>query len=165
MTLSPFTKACINNAKKPLVYAAVALSTMISTNAFADTQAPIKIEQQLTEPQEPGPLPSPPQGHEENKDGAAAPSVPTYGTTVMKMILTLAGLLGLAAGSLWMVRKMTQGRLGSFGKKQIQILEKRPLSPKTLLYVVEFAGKQHLIAESQLEVKMLSSVEIASEEN
>jgi flagellar protein FliO/FliZ len=72
------------------------------------------------------------------------------------MILTLGGLLLLVFLTLWLLRKLTQGRIGSFGtQKKIKILEKRPLSHKTMLYLLELDGKQVFISESQLEVKSL----------
>ncbi len=48
------------------------------------------------------------------------------------------------------------------GSQSIQILEKRMISPKTMLYLIEAEGKQILIAESQLEVKRLESFSASS---
>jgi flagellar biogenesis protein FliO len=89
----------------------------------------------------------------------------SYEHAFIKMILTLAGLLVLVFLTLWLLRKFSQGRLGGFtSSKKIKILEKKPLSPKTILYLVELDGKQVFIAESQLEVKMLLSPQIENED-
>ena len=83
-------------------------------------------------------------------------SDPSYEHAFIKMILTLIGLLALVFFTLWALRKLSHGKVGSFGsQKKIKILEKRPLSPKTVLYLLELDGKQVFIAESQLEVKTL----------
>ena len=41
----------------------------------------------------------------------------------------------------------------------IKILERRPLSSKTILYLIDLAGKQILVAESQLEVRSLGQID------
>lgn len=43
------------------------------------------------------------------------------------------------------------------GSKQIYVLEKKMISPKTMLYLVEVENKKVLLAESQLEIKKLES--------
>ncbi len=88
----------------------------------------------------------------------------SYEHAFIKMILTLGGLLVLVFLTLWLLRKFSHGRLGGFASsKKIKILEKKPLSPKTILYLVELDGKQVFIAESQLEVKMLLSPQMDME--
>ena len=79
-----------------------------------------------------------------------------YEATLLKMLLTLGGLLALVFITIWGLKKLKQGRLGGFGaQKKIVILEKKPLSPKTLLYLLELDGKKILLSESQVEIKML----------
>lgn len=86
--------------------------------------------------------------------------MPSYEGTFYKMIGALFLLITVIFGGLWLVRKISQGRGGLFHhNKSIQILERKPLSPKTMLYVVSVNDKQILIAESQLEVKMLAPLE------
>jgi len=83
-------------------------------------------------------------------------NMPSYEGAFIKMLLTLGGLLALVFLTIWILRKMTQGRFGSLGtQKKIHILEKKPLSPKTLLYLIEIDGKKVLISESQFEVRTL----------
>lgn len=80
------------------------------------------------------------------------------------MLLTLVGLIALVFMTVWLLRKLTQGKIGAFGKKHINVVERRPLSPKSILYIVEVGGKQILVAESQLEIKTLASLDGLSDE-
>jgi len=60
-----------------------------------------------------------------------------------------------------MFKKISHGRLRNFNYlKSIKIIEKRPLSPKSMLYLIEVGGKQVLIAESQLEVRTVASLDL-----
>ncbi len=80
----------------------------------------------------------------------------SYEHALIKMILTLGGLLLLVFLTLWILRKLSNGRMGGFGTpKKIKVLEKRPLSPKTVIYLLELNGKEVFVAESQLEVKTI----------
>jgi flagellar biogenesis protein FliO len=80
-----------------------------------------------------------------------------YEHAFIKMLATLAGLLLLVLLTIWALRKISQGKIGGFGvQKKIKVLERRPLSPKSILYLVEIDHKQVLISESQLEVRALA---------
>lgn len=82
-----------------------------------------------------------------------------YGAAFAKMFLTLLALLLLLFGTYWLIRKMIQQKLQrGKGDEAIQILERKMLSPKTMLYLVSVNKQQVLIAESQLEVKKIESV-------
>lgn len=81
-------------------------------------------------------------------------------TAFIKTIVVLVGLLVLVILTVWMFKKISHGRLRSFNyMKSIKILEKRPLSPKSMLYLVEVGGKQVLLAESQLQVKTVATLD------
>lgn len=88
------------------------------------------------------------------------PPVPSgeLGAAFIKMVLALAIVLILLFASYWFLRRLIQNRLQK-GERDaaIQILEKRMLSPKTILYLVEVDNKKILLAESQLEIKRLES--------
>jgi flagellar biogenesis protein FliO len=77
-----------------------------------------------------------------------------------KTLSILVGLLVLVFLTVWLFRRLSFGKFpssrGSSGS--IQILSRRPISPKTMLYVIEADGKKTLIAESQLEVKTLAQL-------
>lgn len=79
-----------------------------------------------------------------------------YGAAFVKMIVMLIGILVLVILTAWMIKRYGQGKFGKFrGKESIQVLEKKPLSPKSILYLVEIEGTRLLIVESQLEVRPL----------
>ena len=83
-------------------------------------------------------------------------TMPSYEGTLLKMFLTLGGLIFLALVTVWLLKRFAHGRFGGLGsQKKISILEKKHLSPKTALYLVELEGKKILLSESQLEVKMI----------
>ena len=90
---------------------------------------------------------------------ASAPLPPTdMGMTLIKMLLTLLALALLLFGSFWFLRRLIQNRLQKgIGKQSIDILEKRMISPKTMLYLVQVENKKILVAESHLEFKALES--------
>ena len=82
------------------------------------------------------------------------------GTSAIKMFLTLLALIGLLFVSYWFIRRLVQQRLQKgVGNAAIHILEKRMVSPKTMLYLIEVEGKRTLFAESQLEIKRLEGFE------
>lgn len=86
--------------------------------------------------------------------------IPSYESTLIKMLLTLGGLLLLVFLTIWALKKISHGKFGGFGsQKKINIIEKKPLSPKTLLYLIELEGKKILISESQVEVRSLSAIQ------
>jgi flagellar protein FliO/FliZ len=81
-----------------------------------------------------------------------------YGLAFVKMMLTLFALAALLFGTLWFLRKIIQQRLQKGPKdSSIVILEKRMISPKTMLYLVEIENKKVLLAESHLEIKRIES--------
>ncbi len=84
------------------------------------------------------------------------------GAAFVKMLITLVVLVGLLGITYWFVRRLIQGRLQrGVGTASIQILEKRMISPKTTLYLVEVDHKKVLLAESHLEIKRLLDLESA----
>ena len=89
-----------------------------------------------------------------------------YGAAFMQMFLTLIGVVLLLWVTVWFLRRLIQKRLQKgLGIEAIQIIEKRMLSPKSMLYLIEVDGKRVLIAESHLEVRRISEIheQIASE--
>lgn len=83
----------------------------------------------------------------------------SYEFAFFKMLATLGIMLILIVVSLWMFRRLSQGKLASSNQsKSIKIIERRTLSAKSILYVVEFSGKQLLIAESQLEIRKIDEI-------
>lgn len=90
----------------------------------------------------------------------------SYEGAFFKTILVLVGLLVLVVLTIWMFKKISSGRFRSFNyMKTIKVIEKRPLSPKSMLYLIEVAGKQILISESQLDVRTLSTLDYLGEKD
>lgn len=94
------------------------------------------------------------------------PTVPTEASTIsyegafMRMILTLAGLIILIFLTIWVLRRLSQGRVGgNFSSRTIKVLERRALSHKSVLYVVEISRKKVVIVESQLEVRTITTLD------
>ena len=75
------------------------------------------------------------------------------GAAFVKMMIALVVIVVLLFVSYWFLRRLIQNRLQKgVGEAEIQIIEKRMISPKTMLYLVEVDRKRILIAESHLEV-------------
>src|ERR1700687_798706 len=85
----------------------------------------------------------PPNEHHENVTVEKMPPVlpemqaqentPNYEHTFLKMILSLVALLVLVFLTYWLFRKIAHGRLSGFNmNRTIKILEKRPLSAKSM---------------------------------
>ena len=86
--------------------------------------------------------------------------VPGYEGAFLKMFLALIGLIVAIFFTVWLLKKLSQGRwAGGGNSRAIKIIEKRPLSPKTMLYIIDVDGQQSVIAESQLEIKHLMNLE------
>ncbi len=89
---------------------------------------------------------------------SSAEATESYQDTFIRMIFSLAGLLVLVVGTFWFLRRMNKGKFRSGSSQTLHLLEKKPLSPKTMLYLIEIDGRQVLLAESQLEVRALTTI-------
>ncbi len=104
---------------------------------------------------QPSPVPGQPT-QEEN----IIPQTPSYEHAFVKMLLTLFGLIAMIFLTVWLLRRVASVRLQRGGSGQaINIIERRPLSAKSALYLLEVDGKRVLISESHLEVRALSTIE------
>ena len=84
----------------------------------------------------------------------------SYKEAFVKMMLTLVGLIVLIVLSVWILRRVSHGRMKQMNYgRSVKIIERRPLSAKSILYLIEVSGKKVLIAESQLEVRRITSVD------
>ena len=91
-------------------------------------------------------------------EGAAPMPMTDMGTTLVKMLVTLLALILLMYASYWFLKRLIQNRVQKgVGGQSIEIIEKKMLSPKTMLYVVRVENKKILFAESHLEIKTLES--------
>lgn len=91
------------------------------------------------------------------------PNMPSgdFGAAFAKMFITLIALVALLVLTYFFLRKIIQRRLQKgVGNHAIQLVEKRMISAKTMLYLVEVEGKKILLAESHLEIKRLEGWEL-----
>lgn len=89
---------------------------------------------------------------------------PQFQHTFFKMLIVLIAVIALLWLTFWLLRKITSVKIDQANSiKAIKIIERRALSPKTMLYLVEVEKEKVLIAESHLEVKRLHN--IASKES
>lgn len=87
---------------------------------------------------------------------SSAASSGDLGVAFFKMLLTFGALILLLFGTYWFLKRMIRQRaLRGSGTNEIRVLERKMLSPKTMLYLVEVENKKILIAESHLEVRRL----------
>lgn len=87
-------------------------------------------------------------------DGNLPPT--DYGSVFIKMFLTLIALAVLFGFTVWFLRRLIRYRQEKgTGNQAIRVLEKKMISAKTMLYVIEIDGKRILVSESQLEIRQL----------
>ncbi|MDR2539156.1 MAG: flagellar biosynthetic protein FliO [Chlamydiales bacterium] len=79
-----------------------------------------------------------------------------------RMWMTIAAALVLLFVTLWLLRRFKTGHFKKIGgnSSSLAIIERKTLSPKTMLYIVEISNKRLLISESQVEVRTLASEDI-----
>lgn len=92
------------------------------------------------------------------------PSMGGYEKTIMHTALIVFGFILFLLLFVWLLRKFSRGKTHSIGR-EITVLERKPLSHKSVLYLVKVNNKKFLIAESQLEVKAMRPVNIELEED
>jgi flagellar biosynthetic protein FliO len=66
--------------------------------------------------------------------------------TLTKMMLLLAILVVLGLGALWLVKR--RGRPAGTSSTTMKILERRALSPKSALFLVDIGGKKLVVGDS-----------------
>lgn len=111
------------------------------------------------------PLPSSSQPTEEMISSPSATPVPevSYEAAFFKMILSLVALLALVLIGIWFLRFLRQGAGGlrhHRNNSSLRILERKALSQKSILYLIEVNQKQLLISESSLEIRALTPAEM-----
>lgn len=106
------------------------------------------------------------EGHSDQENFFDSIDAPvTYKGTFVKMMLTLLALVVLIVLSVWMLRRISHGRMKQMNYgRAIKVLERRPLSAKSVLYLVEISGKKVVIAESQLEVRAITTADHLDDE-
>lgn len=138
-----------------MIYRLLVLFLVLCTSIFADSP------QTDTDIPETKPIiTAPPAPMDVTAPESAAPVTTDYEHAFVKMMLTLVILLILIIATIWLLRRFSSGRLRGMNRNlSIKVLERRPLSQKTNLYIIEAAGKKILVSESQWEVRTLSQME------
>jgi flagellar biogenesis protein FliO len=121
-------------------------------------QPPVTSEQNQETPlpppeQMPAPLPS------------STEMTNSYEGAFVRMLVTLLGLVALVFATFWILKRLGKGQFKMGTKGIINVIEKRALSPKSMLYIVSIGNKKVLISESQVEVRALSVYEEIPEVN
>lgn len=81
-----------------------------------------------------------------------------FGKELTRMMTTLGVLIILFVATLFVIKYFLNHKTMKMNaSSDIQIQQKRALSAKTMLYVVEFEGKKLLVSESSLEVRPLQN--------
>jgi flagellar biogenesis protein FliO len=147
-----------------------------SVVACASSKAPpleqknIPLQEKVQPPASPPPeippsAPLPP-GHQTQAPLPSSEEMTTsYESAFVRMLVTLLGLVFLVFATFWILRRLGKGKFKLGSGRSINVLERKALSPKTMLYVVEINNKQVLISESQLEVRTLMTIEDLPEAN
>lgn len=82
-----------------------------------------------------------------------------YWKDFVNMLITLFCILGLIMISIWALKKIFRSRMRQMNKHTaIKIIERRTLTPKSSLYLVNILGKNVVIAESQAGIQMITEV-------
>jgi len=84
--------------------------------------------------------------------------------TLIKMLVSLVAVIALIIVSYIFFKKLVKNRITTSNHRSIQIIEKRPLSPKSMLYLLMVDGKKVLLTESHLQIKQLPLYEDDLEE-
>ena len=142
----------------------LSLCLLCSPLSYAENKAAAFPEEQMQTT--PAPQPTPAQSASEAP--APLPSAEemtqSYENAFLRMIVTLLALLVLVFATFWILRRLSGGKFKLGSSRSINVLEKRVLSPKSILYIVEVGNKKILISESQAEVRALSTIEESSSE-
>ena len=86
-----------------------------------------------------------------------------YASAFKRMMMSLLGLVALIVFSYWMIKRILNQRAKqTTDLRRIRILEKKVLSPKTVLYLIEADQEKVLVSESHLEIRALNAPKKAS---
>jgi flagellar biogenesis protein FliO len=144
------------------------LALLCSSVSYAEDKQPPATQQTTPapakpEPAKPAPLPEPSKDLLPPPLPSSSEMTNSYEGAFVRMLVTLLGLVFLVFATFWILRRLGKGKFSMGAGKTIAVMEKKSLSPKTMLYIVEIEGKRVLISESQVEVRALTTVELPTE--
>lgn len=122
-------------------------------------------EQQMEEP-----VPPPPKARSRNpldelQELEAKEPPSRFLSDMLNMLTTLGLMVVVLVGISWFLKKMLNTRIQQANSNSlIKIHERRALSPKTAIYLLDICGKGIVVAESQNGVVHLADVSISEEE-
>lgn len=82
------------------------------------------------------------------------------GAYILNLILMLALVAGLAVGALWLARKLQPGLGGQRREGAVRVVDAVAMGATGRLAVVEFAGKQLLLAVSRGRIELIAEAPI-----
>ena len=137
----------------------VANETLGQTPLPAPQEEIIAIEQQkgVESPTPASKVQQPPDDKESLQDSKGIEEQnKNFQSAIIKTFLSIVAFIALILLTIWFLRRLAHNR-HTFGMKShsMQILEKRLLSPKTTLYLMEVDGKKVVFSESMMDVKVL----------
>jgi len=93
-------------------------------------------------------------------DPAGESSQYNFGREFLNMILNLGLIIAIVIAATWAVKRMSKTRLSKANHASIiKILEKRALTPKSAIYLVEIGGKTIVVGESTAGLHALAELE------
>ena len=75
---------------------------------------------------------------------------------ILKLVLLLPIVGGLAYGALWLWKKVQPGMAFNQRERQVKLVDALPLGTSGRLAVVEFGGKQLLVGVSRTGISLIS---------
>jgi flagellar protein FliO/FliZ len=82
---------------------------------------------------------------------------------ILKLVILIPLVAGLAYGSLWLWRRVQPGMATGQREKAVRIVDAVPLGATGRLAVVDFADKRLLIAVSRTGIQLLSESSAAAD--
>ncbi|HRD55266.1 MAG TPA: flagellar biosynthetic protein FliO [Parachlamydiaceae bacterium] len=108
-------------------------------------------------------IPLPPSLRQQKKQ--ELPREDNFMKEFLNMLFTLGSIIALLILASWMLKRIANTRIQQMNESSlIKILERRTVSPKLSLYLVDIKGKQIAIAESHSALLLLKDIPQNSEE-
>jgi flagellar biogenesis protein FliO len=83
-----------------------------------------------------------------------------YQHVLIKTVVFIVGTLAIVFLLMLLLKRFSMIRYGNLNHQSyIKVIERRPLSTKTCLYLVQIGNQKVVVAESQLEVKKITEIE------
>jgi flagellar protein FliO/FliZ len=147
---------------KRLILVLFLISATVAHSSESQSASAVSIEESA--PASPHEIPMPPD-HGPAPLPSSTEMTSSYESAFVRMLVTLLALVALVFATFWILRRLGKGKfMAGSGGRSINVIEKRALSPKSMLYIVEIGNKKVLISESQVEVRALTAYEETTRE-